>query len=170
MRPGDHQEAIAFLLSQVGIHSARLWGKALAPLDLDARQVAMLRHVREAEGQSQQAIAAALHIPGSRMVALVDDLERRGLLERRRNPTDRRARALYLTAAGQEALAKIWALSAEHEARLSAGLEPSERQELGRLLRRVAAEQGLLPGVHPGLGYGRRRQRDGGAEGDGKRC
>ena len=44
-------------------------------------------------------------MPPSRMVALVDELEQRGLVERRPHPSDRRVRALYLTAEGREMLA-----------------------------------------------------------------
>ena len=53
-----------------------------------------------AEGQSQQAIGERLQIPPSRMVAFVDALEARSLLERRHNPHDRRTRELHLTEAG----------------------------------------------------------------------
>jgi len=50
-------------------------------------------------------------------------------------------------------------LSAEHEAQLCAGLSNTERRQLITLLSRVAAEQGLPTGVHPGSpGYQRRRQ------------
>src|SRR5215204_7455319 len=90
----------AFLLSQVGFHSSRLWRERMARLDLDPREVVLLRHVAAAEGQSQQALAAAMQIPPSRMVALVDGLEQRGLLERQTVPGDRRVRALHLSRAG----------------------------------------------------------------------
>src|SRR5215207_8940636 len=93
----------AFLLSQVGFHSSRLWRERMARLDLDPREVVLLRHVVAAEGQSQQALAEALQIPPSRMVALVDGLEQRGLLERRPIPGDRRVRALHLSREGRRA-------------------------------------------------------------------
>ncbi len=53
--------------------------------------------VDAAAGQSQQAIAEAIGAPPSRMVAIVDELEQRGLIERRPHPSDRRVHALYLT-------------------------------------------------------------------------
>src|SRR5215218_10254758 len=87
----------AFLLSQVGFHSSRLWRERMARLHLDPREVVLLRHVAAAEGKSQQALAEALQIPASRMVALVDGLERRGLVQRRPIRGDRRVRALHLT-------------------------------------------------------------------------
>jgi DNA-binding MarR family transcriptional regulator len=151
----------AFLLSQVGFHSSRLWGERIARLELDPREVVLLRHVAAAEGQSQQALAAALQIPPSRMVALVDALEQRGLLERRPISSDRRVRALHLSRQGGRELRKIMAASAEHEAELCAGLEASEREQLIALLSRLAAEQGLPTGVHPGVAdeASRRRRR-----------
>ena len=123
----------------------------MARLGLDSREVVLLRHVAAAEGQSQQALAQALQIPPSRMVALVDGLEQRGLLERRPIPGDRRVRALHLSREGRRVLRKVMDASAEHEAELSAGLDPREHKQLIDLLSRMAAEQGLPSGVHPGV-------------------
>src|SRR5256885_17238197 len=97
-------QSVGFTLSSLGYAVSRRFSQTLAPLQLEPREFALLRAVRAAEGQTQQAIAAALRIPASRMVAVVDALERRGLLERRHNPRDRRARELHLTASGDELL------------------------------------------------------------------
>jgi DNA-binding MarR family transcriptional regulator len=140
----------AFLLSQLGFHSAGRWKQRLAPLGVDPRQAMLLRHVALSAGQSQQALGRAVRIPASRMVALVDELERRGLVERRPSPADRRAHALFLTGAGEAMVGEIMKLSAEHEAELSAGLTEAQRRQLIALLSQVAAEQGLATGVHPG--------------------
>jgi DNA-binding MarR family transcriptional regulator len=142
---------VAFLLSQLGFHSTRLWKDRLAPLGIDPRHVVLLRHVAAAQGQSQQALGRAMHIPPSRMVALVDELERRGLLERRPSPADRRAHALHLSGDGRRLLDRLMQVSAEHEAHLCAGLTQAERHRLIDLLSRIAAKQGLPTGVHPGV-------------------
>src|SRR5215207_8347255 len=92
---------LAFLLSQVGIHASRRFSERIAEVDLSPPLFRVLNLVDAAEGQSQQAIGAAIEIPASRMVALVDELEQRGLVERRPNPSDRRVRALYLTRKGK---------------------------------------------------------------------
>ena len=141
----------AFLLSQVGFHSSRLWRERMARLDLDPREVVLLRHVAAAEGRSQQTLAESLQIPPSRMVALVDGLEQSGLLERRPIPGDRRVRALHLSRTGRRVLRKVMAASAEHEIELCAGLDSAEREQLIALLSRLAAEHGLPTGVHPGV-------------------
>jgi DNA-binding MarR family transcriptional regulator len=140
----------AFLLSQLGYHSSRLWQARLAPLGLDPRHVMLLRHVAVEEGRSQQALGEALQIPPSRMVALVDALERRDLLRRRPHPDDRRVRALYLTAGGRRLLGEVMEISLAHERQLCKGLQPAEREQLITLLGRIAAEQGLGEGAHPG--------------------
>jgi DNA-binding MarR family transcriptional regulator len=141
---------VAFLLSQLGYHSSRLWQGRLAPLGLDPRHVMLLRHVAIAEGRSQQALGEAVQIPPSRMVALVDILEQRGLLRRRPDPNDRRVRTLHLTRDGRRLLDKVMEISLEHERQLCKGLQPAEREQLITLLSRLAAEQGLGEGVHPG--------------------
>ena len=141
----------AFLLSQVGFHSARLWRERLAPLGVDPQLVLVLRHVAAEEGRSQQALGLALRIAPSRMVGLLDDLEERGLVERRANPQDRRARAVHVTPAGSRLLRRVMELSKRHEDDVCRGLSAGERRELVGLLARIADEQGLSPGVHPGV-------------------
>ena len=101
--------------------------------------------------QTSYALGRAMQIPPSRMVALVDELEREGLLERRPSPADRRAHALHVTGDGRRLLDRLMQVSAEHEAQLCAGLTQAERHRLIDLLSRVAAEQGLPTGVHPGV-------------------
>jgi DNA-binding MarR family transcriptional regulator len=141
---------VAFLLSQLGHHSSRLWRERLAPLGLDPRHAMLLRRLAAEEGRSQQALGEALQIPPSRMVALVDGLEQRGLLRRRPSPNDRRVRTLHLTQEGRRLLGTIMEISLQHEQQLTTGLQPAEREQLITLLSRLAAAQGLAEGVHPG--------------------
>src|SRR5689334_22960904 len=89
--------SLAFLLSQVGIHASRRFAERLAAIDLQPPLFRVLNLVDAAEGPSQQAIAEAIKAPPSRMVAIVDELEQRGLIERRPKRDDRRVHALYLT-------------------------------------------------------------------------
>lgn len=145
-------EAVGFLVSQIGFQSSRRFADRLQPLDLNPRTFALLRHIEAAEGEPQHALAEALRVPPSRMVALLDELEERGLVERRAHPTDRRARSLYLTRAGWRLLEKAKKIAAEHEAELCADLSATERKQLLALLGRLAAGQGLAAGVHPAIG------------------
>jgi hypothetical protein len=142
---------VAFLLSQLGFHSTRLWKDRLAPLaSIPAMSCCCATSPRPRASPSRP-WAGPCSSPPSRMVALVDELERGRLLERRPSPVDRRAHALYLTGHGRRLLDRLMQVSAEHEAQLCAGLSDSERRRLIGLLSRVAAEQGLPTGVHPGV-------------------
>jgi DNA-binding MarR family transcriptional regulator len=147
----DPDGSLAFLLVQLGMHGARQFGERLQPLGLEQRQAGMLVRLAANEGRSQQAIAGMLGVNATRMVFLVDELEKLGLVERRRNPDDRRSHALYLTEQGRAALDQVRAVAAEHEKQMSAGLTSAERGELIGLLHRLAAAQGLRPGSLPGF-------------------
>ena len=141
---------IAFLAAQLGAYAAERFGERTAALGFTRPQAGLLRLIRREPGQSQQAVARVLGTPPSRLVALVDDLEERGLVERRRNPDDRRNYELHLTAAGRQAMTDLDHAAAEHEEAISAPLTPAERAELNSLLAKLAAGHGLAPGIHPG--------------------
>jgi DNA-binding MarR family transcriptional regulator len=90
-------------------------------------------------------------VNATRMVFLVDELEKLGLVERRRNPADRRSHALYLTDRGLATVEQVRAITAEHEAEFGAGLTVAQRAQLVSLLHVVAEQQGLHPRGMPGL-------------------
>jgi DNA-binding MarR family transcriptional regulator len=145
---------VAFMLSAIGYAVAKRFRRILAPLELEPREFALLRAVAHEEGQSQQAIGERLQIPASRMVAFVDALEERSLLERRHNPEDRRTRALHLTKKGRTLLDRGFALVSGLERDLCAELSDAERDQLLALLPRVGAQLGLPgggPTAHPAL-------------------
>ena len=147
---GRKRTDIAFLVAQLGAYAAERFGERAAALDFTRPQAGVLRLISREPGQSQQAVARRLGTPPSRLVALVDGLEQRGLIERRRNPGDRRNYALHLTAAGKQAMAALSQVTLEHERAISAPLTEAERAQLSKLLGKLAAAHGLVPGIHPG--------------------
>jgi DNA-binding MarR family transcriptional regulator len=149
--PGVPADRLSFLLVQLGLHGARRFGERLAPLGLEQRQAGMLIRLAANQGQSQQAIAEMIGVNATRMVFLVDELEKLGLVERRRNPADRRSHALYLTDQGLATVAQVRAITVEHEAEFGAGLTEAQRAQLVSLLGLVAEQQGLHPRAMPGL-------------------
>jgi DNA-binding MarR family transcriptional regulator len=144
------QTDVAFLLAQLGAYAAERFGERAAALDFTRPQAGLLRLIIRTPGLSQQAIAAQLGTPPSRLVTLVDGLEQRGLIERRRNPADRRNYELHPTRAGKQAAAGLSRAAHEHEDAIGAPLTAAERAQLHRLLGKLAAGHGLTPGVHPG--------------------
>ncbi|MFB6892805.1 MarR family winged helix-turn-helix transcriptional regulator [Kitasatospora sp. NPDC056327] len=152
--PARHQgpqgSQVAFLLSQLGEHAAQAFAARVAELDLTPAQAGLLRTVATDPGRHQQDLARRLGMSPSRFVAFVDAIEERGLVERRRNPKDRRFQDLYLAPGGEEAMRGLAAAAAAHEEAVCTGLDPQERAALAALLRRIAEAQHLSPGVHPG--------------------
>jgi DNA-binding MarR family transcriptional regulator len=146
--PAAPYRGLGFTLSTLGYAVAAGFAKRLAPLGLEPRDFALMRAIGDDEGASQQAIAERLGIPASRMVAFIDALEQRGLVERRAHPSDRRARALYLTAAGGALLAEAFEAAVAFEQSLGADLGPNERERLLALLGVVTTTLGIPPGVH----------------------
>jgi DNA-binding MarR family transcriptional regulator len=144
------EDGIAYLLVQLGFHTARKFSELLAPLGLEPRQFGMLTRLAANEGRSQQAIGELMGLNPTRMVFLVDELEAQGLVERRRNPADRRSYALYLTGQGTRKLREARQASAAHEREITAALTEAQRDELAVLLRRVAQQQGISEESLPG--------------------
>jgi DNA-binding MarR family transcriptional regulator len=101
-----------------------------------------------------------MHAP--RLVALIDELEDRGLVARDRDPDDRRNYAISLTDDGRRLLSKLGRVAGQHEHAITAGLDDEERAQLLAVLRRIAQEQKLRPGVHPGFRRLGRRNQEGG--------
>jgi DNA-binding MarR family transcriptional regulator len=150
------------LLAQVGGHAAMRFAERLSALDLAPPHAGILRALASGGDVSQQSLATHLDVLPSRLVALIDDLEGRGLVERRNAPEDRRRYALHLTGAGREALEAVSRVAREHQQSLLEALSADEREHLSRMLFRIAEQQGLTPGVHPGfkrLGRPPRRNR-----------
>ena len=143
--------SVGFLLSQVGTYAARRFAQRIGEVDLHPPLFRVLNMVDAAEGRSQQAIGEAIGAPASRMVAIVDELEQRGLVERRPHPSDRRIRALFLTTAGRKLLARGRRIAIEHEEEMTRGMSDADRRRLVALLQKLVDEQEIGRGVHPGL-------------------
>jgi DNA-binding MarR family transcriptional regulator len=127
-----------FLLNWVAAQTRGAFAETLEELGLRPPHFATLVMIDASPGLAQQDLVAAIHIDPSTMVALVDDLERAGLAERRPHPSDRRKRALHLTPAGERTLTAAREAAGELTHELFGALDPDERTELHRLLRKLA--------------------------------
>jgi DNA-binding MarR family transcriptional regulator len=145
----DHSLDVGFLLSQLGYRSAALLAEQLSNIELTPAHAGIVRAVAAQAGQCQQALSAHLGVTPSRIVACVDDLEKRGYVERRPHQTDRRVHALHLTEAGRQLFAELSELSRQRERRLVSGLDPEECDALRELLAKLAQQEGLTSLAHP---------------------
>ena len=150
-QPRREDASPAFLLAQVGAHAAAKFAERLGPLGLTPAHVGSLRLLAASAGVSQQEVAERLGMFPSRFVALVDELEERNLVRRLEDPRDRRAYRLEITPQAKELLQAVGRVAREHQDALLAALNAGERDVLASLLSRVADQQGLRPGVHPGF-------------------
>lgn len=150
-RPGVPPTVSAgFLIAQVGAHAAAGFAEALKPHGFAPHDAGILRLLAMAPGISQQEMARRLRMHASRLVGVLDELAGRELIERRPSAKDRRFYELHLTGKGGQALATIGRVAREHQEKLLTGLNDAERASLAEMLLRIAQQQGLDPGVHPG--------------------
>jgi DNA-binding MarR family transcriptional regulator len=149
----EHPRSTAFLLAQVGARAAGLFALRLRELDLIPAHAGALRAIAANVGISQQALASLLGMVPSRLVGLLDELEQRGLVERRDSASDRRVYAIHLTDKGAKAMADIRRVAGAHDDEVCAPLTEKQRETLHSLLTQVADAQKLTPGVHPGFAH-----------------
>jgi DNA-binding MarR family transcriptional regulator len=114
---------------------------SLRPLGLRPRHLVALTILRDHVDVTQQSLAAVLQIDRTNLVGLLNDLERDGLIERRRSDEDRRRHIVHLTDLGAERLAEAEFALAAAEAEVLVGLEPEQREALYGLLQLASAAQ-----------------------------
>jgi DNA-binding MarR family transcriptional regulator len=137
-------QSTASLLAQLGAHATARLTVRLAMLELVPAHAGILKVLTGKPGMSQCTLAVALGMLPSRMVAYVDELERKGLLERRPHESDRRNNALHLTKAGRAAYRATSRVAQEHQQALLAGLSKQQQMQLAELVSLVANHQGLI--------------------------
>jgi MarR family transcriptional regulator, lower aerobic nicotinate degradation pathway regulator len=120
----------------------RLWrashtrvAAALESIGLTPALFGLLNLIGRLEGANQQELGTAMGVDPSTMVALVDELEAQGLAKRQPHPTDRRARAVALTAKGRRLRDRGREMASQVEDEVLGGLSATDRRELLRLLR-----------------------------------
>src|SRR5215475_5880733 len=88
-------------------------------------------------GVRQKELATALGIEGPSLVRLLDNLERRGLIERREDESDRRARGIHLTRAGRELAVRVAKVGAAIQSRVLASVPPADLETCQRVLAEI---------------------------------
>jgi DNA-binding MarR family transcriptional regulator len=114
------------------------FNRRFSALGLSPAQYSALVAIDGNPGRKQSEIAGALGIQRPNFVAMMDELERRGLAERLRSDADRRSRALVLTGPGRELVARARAVQSEQEEAIVRLLGADGRRTLVALLRRLA--------------------------------
>src|SRR6184192_162990 len=136
--PEELIASTTFLLKRLGFAAKERTMKAYEGTGLHPYHHAILLVLDERSRETQGSIADALGYDRGQLVGLLDELEERGLVERRRDPNDRLRHIVRLTADGKRMLRRLRALSGEIEDDFFAPLNEEERATLYALLLRLA--------------------------------
>jgi DNA-binding MarR family transcriptional regulator len=129
-----------FLLKRLGMTAKERSLEAYDEVALHPYFHAILALLDEGSIETQGAIADALGYDKGQLVGMLDDLEAGGLVERRRDPADRRRHVVRMTASGRKALERVRRLAARIEDEFLAPLDEGERRQLHTLLLKLAEE------------------------------
>jgi DNA-binding MarR family transcriptional regulator len=125
-------------LARVGRRAAEA---SMAPGGLRPRHLIALKLLSEHGPANQQGLTEALSLDPSNVVGLLNELEERGLVTRRRDPSDRRRHIVELSASGEEELGLAYARLECVESALFSDLSAEERIMLHTLLVRAVGVQ-----------------------------
>ncbi|GAB4058158.1 MarR family winged helix-turn-helix transcriptional regulator [Catellatospora paridis] len=132
----EHEEAgLSEAFWAVARHLRHLTKDALAPWQITPSQSRALNVLGRQEALRLNELAEQLRIAPRSATEVVDDLQARGMVERRADPADRRATLVALTGPGRDALRAIEAARRAEADRFFSALSPDDRAQLGRILR-----------------------------------
>lgn len=135
---------VGYLLVVLGKRAQRAFSSALEGEGLRAPHFDIVSLLQEQEACSQAEISRALALEPAHLVTLLDELEKLRLVARSRDPEDRRRYSVSLTTHGTHVMRRLSATAQQVESQLLAELRPTEREQLRKLLQRLARK-----GDHP---------------------
>src|SRR3954447_19736567 len=135
--PGIANRWPTLLMIKLGRITMHRFTEALAPYGVRPRHVAALIELRDDGVLTQQALAGRLHLDPTNLVAILNELERRGYATRRRDPEDRRRHLVEVSKKGLAVIDKVSKVMDGVEDDLLEGLEPAEREQLAGLLASI---------------------------------
>ena len=138
--PEELVASTTFLLKRLGFAAKERSMDAFEETGLHPYHYAVVVAVGKGGHETQGAIADALGYDKGQLVGLLDELEETGLVERRRDPADRRRQIVQITPDGRKTLGRLRRLSKRLEDEFLASLDESDRRELLALLLRLAEE------------------------------
>jgi DNA-binding MarR family transcriptional regulator len=137
--PAELVRSNAYLLTRLGFQLKAKKLEAFEAAGENPYHHGVLCVLDESARETQATIADALGYDRSWLVGLLDELEEDGLLERRRDPADRRRHLVSLKPAGKEKLAELRKIARRVEEEFFAPLDPAQREALHELLLGLAA-------------------------------
>lgn len=137
VRLGPLTDLVGYRLRKAQLWAFQLFMSSLGDSGITPGRFGLLAVIQENPGLNQAALAEAVDVDRSTMVAMIDKLEAEGWVRRRTSNRDRRSYAIHLTKAGRTVLEQSWPEVLAFEEKICRGLSKPERQELLRLLSRL---------------------------------
>ena len=131
---------LGYLLKHAQLRFFELGAVALAPLGISGREAAVLRAIDAGRPVSQGELARAMNVDRTTMVALIDDLQLKGLVQRRQDPDDRRKNVVELTDAGCGTVREAAGAVGQAERDFLAPLSAAEAAQFKKILRLLLLE------------------------------
>jgi len=136
--PAELMESSSFLLKRLGMLAKERTLDAYEEAGFSPYHYATLVVLDEGTRETQGEIADVLGYDKGQLVGILDELEERGLVERRRDPNDRRRHLVSMTTGGRRALARLRTLAGRIDDEFLAPLSDEDRETLHTLLLRLA--------------------------------
>ncbi|MBL6613606.1 MAG: MarR family transcriptional regulator [Reyranella sp.] len=137
---------LPYLLNRAGQRIATSFGEEVRPLGATLQMWRVLAALRERDGRRMGDLSETTSIEVSTLTRLVDNMEKKGLVARRRDGDDARAVLLHVTPAGRRLTQRILPIAERYEAVALAGFNAAEAEILKAALRRLYANMDALKG------------------------
>lgn len=137
--PAELRACTGFLLARVGIATKLAAMEGFESAGFNPYAFAVLAVLEEGAKETQATIADTLDLDRSQLVGILDELEKDGLIERRRDQADRRRHMVSITSVGKKQLVKMRRMVKEIEDSVLGALDAEERATLQDFLQRIAA-------------------------------
>jgi DNA-binding MarR family transcriptional regulator len=138
-------EHLGYLLKHVQLRFSELTAAALAPAGINGSEAAVLRTIDNPNPLAQGEIARRMGIDRTTMVALIDDLQERGLVRRRQDPDDRRKNIVELTETGRDITRQATKARERAEQAFLGPLSADEAEQFKKTLRALLYEPPARP-------------------------
>jgi DNA-binding MarR family transcriptional regulator len=135
--PGIAKQWPTLLMIKLGRITMHRFTEALEPFGIRPRHGAALIELRDHGELTQQSLCGQLHLDPTNLVAILNDLERRGYAKRRRDPVDRRRHLVEVSPKGLAVIEKVSEVMDGVERDLLDGLDAAEREQFEGLLTSI---------------------------------
>ncbi|MCA0248931.1 MAG: MarR family transcriptional regulator [Proteobacteria bacterium] len=149
---GPLDSYLPYLLNRAGARIATSFGEAVRPLGATLQIWRVLAALRERDGQRMGDLSATTSIDVSTLTRLVDSMEKKRLVVRRRDPADARVVVLHVTAAGRRLTRRLLPIAERYEKVALRGFSANEAEQLRGALRRLYANMDALESPHRARG------------------